>query len=121
MPERPLRFDARMSSTEALMWSAERDPVLRSSFLNITFLDRSPDFEAFKRRIERSVALLPRLRQRVAEPPGGLGPPEWVDDPNFDLDYHVRRLGAPPPGRDRQVRATAALLIEDGLVTRPPL
>lgn len=110
-----------MSSTEALMWSAERDPVLRSSFMNITFLDRSPDFEAFKRRIEAATLALPRLRQRVVDPPGGFGAPEWVDDPYFDIDYHVRRIGAPPPGDRRALLDMAAVLMEDPLDHARPL
>jgi WS/DGAT/MGAT family acyltransferase len=121
MPERQMRFDARMSAAEALMWSAERDPVLRSSFLNVTFLDQTPDFDAFKRRIERAVVLIPRLRQRVVESAGGIGPPEWADDPWFDLDYHVRRLAVPAPGSDRQLLDLAALLSEDSFDTARPL
>lgn len=82
MSDRPHQFDPHMSSTEALMWTAEHDPVLRSSFLSVTFLDRLPDFDAFRRRIEQAVTALPRLRQRVLEAPGGFGAPEWADDPH---------------------------------------
>ena len=42
--------------------------------------------------------LVPRYRQRVAEVPGHLANPVWVDDPDFDIAYHVRRNGAAPPG-----------------------
>ena len=101
------------------MWAVERDPALRSSFLNVTFLDRSPDFERFRRRMDRAVAAVPRLRQRVT-PAGLLGVPGWEPDPEFDIDFHVRRLDAPPPGSDRVVLdMAAALYAEDWEPNRP--
>lgn len=108
-----------MSETEALMWAVERDPALRSSFLNVTFLDRSPDFARFRRRMDRAVAAVPRLRQRVT-PAGLLGVPGWEADPDFDIDFHVRRIDAPPPGSDRVVLdMAAALYSEDWAPDRP--
>jgi WS/DGAT/MGAT family acyltransferase len=98
-----------MSETEALMWAVERDPALRSSFLNVTFLDRSPDFARFRQRMDRAVAAVPRLRQRVT-PAGLLGVPGWEADPDFDIDFHVRRIDAPPPGSDRVLLDMAAAL-----------
>src|SRR5205807_8994864 len=55
MAERPLRFERRMSDAEALMWTMEKDAALRSSFLQVTLLDRAPDFAAFRERMERAV------------------------------------------------------------------
>src|SRR5437764_1300767 len=69
MAERPMRFDRRMSDTEALMWTIEKDPALRSSFLQITILDQQPDYERFRGRMARAVELLPRLRQRPSPAP----------------------------------------------------
>jgi diacylglycerol O-acyltransferase / wax synthase len=116
-----MRFDRRMSAAEALMWNVEKDPSLRSSFLNVTFLDKSPDFDAFRRRIERAVAEIPRLRQRVVSPPARLAPPEWADDPAFDLDFHVRHVGVPPPGDDRALLDMAALIAQDAFDRARPL
>ncbi|MGI8791595.1 MAG: wax ester/triacylglycerol synthase domain-containing protein [Acidimicrobiales bacterium] len=114
-------LDPRMTDAEALMWNLEKDPALRSSFLNVTFLDTTPDVAAFRRRIGRAVEELPRLRQRVAPPPGRLAPPSWVDDPSFDLAFHVRHLGMPAPGTDRQLLDLAALHFEDSFDrARPP-
>ena len=120
MPE-PLRFERRMSDTEALMWHLEREPLLRSSFLNVTVLDRPPDFDAFRRRIRRAVADIPRLRQRVVTPWTAVVPPEWVDDDEFDLDYHVRRLALAPPGDERQLLDLAALAHQDPFDRSRPL
>src|SRR5438046_2411330 len=108
MAERPVRFERRMSDAEALMWTIEKDPAMRSSFLQLTLLDRPPDFERFRRRMERAVKVLPRLGQRVVPPPFRFAPPEWADDPSFDIDFHVRRMAVPPPGTERQLPDPAA-------------
>src|SRR5436305_10308861 len=121
MAERPLRFERRMSDAEALMWTIEKDPALRSSFLQLTLLDSTPDFERFRRRMDRAVRVLPRLRQRVVNPPARFAPPEWADDPSFDLDFHVRRLALPAPGSERQLLDLAALVYEDAFDRARPL
>ncbi|MBV8160930.1 MAG: wax ester/triacylglycerol synthase family O-acyltransferase [Acidimicrobiia bacterium] len=121
MAERPLRFERRMSDAEALMWTIEKDPALRSSFLQLTLLDSRPDFARFRRRMERAVKVLPRLGQRVMPPPFRFAPPEWADDPSFELDFHVRRLAVPPPGTDRQLLDLAALVYEDAFDRARPL
>ncbi|MDQ1372764.1 MAG: diacylglycerol O-acyltransferase / wax synthase [Actinomycetota bacterium] len=101
------------------MWAVERDPALRSSFLNVTFLDRSPDFDRFRRRMDRAVAAVPRLRQRVT-PAGLIGVPGWEPDPEFDIDFHVRRIDAPPDGSDRVLLdMAAALYAEEWAPDRP--
>ena len=53
---------------------------------------------------------MPRFRQRVVVPSFGIANPTWVDDPDFDLDYHVRRLRLPAPGSERQLLDAAAIL-----------
>jgi diacylglycerol O-acyltransferase len=112
-----------MSDAEALMWNVEKDPALRSTFLNVTFLDRAPDHDGFRRRIERATMEIPRLRQRVQPAPARLAPPEWVDDPSFDLDYHVRRLSLSGSGDhgDRALLDLAALQFQDPFDRARPL
>src|SRR5688500_14981807 len=122
MPDEPrVRFDRRMSDAEALMWNLEKDPSLRSTFLNVTFLDQPPSFDGFRKRMERAVAELPRLHQRVAPSPARLAPPEWQDDPSFDLDFHVRRVALPQPGTDRQLLDLAAVEFQDPFDRARPL
>jgi diacylglycerol O-acyltransferase len=53
--------------------------------------------------IAERLPLLPPLRWRLAEVPLGLDYPYWIDDPDFDLDFHVRELALPPPGTDAQL------------------
>jgi WS/DGAT/MGAT family acyltransferase len=113
------RTESRLSDGEALMWKAERDPVLRSSFLTVTLCERPLDLERFRRRMAGVVEAVPHLRQRVAEHP--LGAPTWVDDAAFDLDHHVRSSSLSPPGSDRQLLELAADLFEDAFDPARPL
>src|SRR6476659_826682 len=53
--------------------------------------------------IRERLPLLPPLRWRLAEVPLGLDYPYWVDDHDFDLDFHVRELALPAPGSDQQL------------------
>ncbi|HEY6531888.1 MAG TPA: wax ester/triacylglycerol synthase domain-containing protein [Acidimicrobiales bacterium] len=86
-----------MSPSDAVLWDIERDPVLRSTITAIGVLDRAPDWGRLVARLDRAVEDVPRLGQRVVGTPLGLGPPRWVDDPDFDLAYHLRRVEAPSP------------------------
>jgi diacylglycerol O-acyltransferase len=116
----PIPFERRMSDTEALMWALEDDPVLRSTFANVTFLDRAPDLDAFRGRMLLAMDSLPRLRQRVHVAPG-LGNPEWVVDPYFDIDFHIRRIAVPAPGDERAVLDLATQLSLDPFDRARPL
>ena len=116
-----LRFDRTMSDAEGLMWRLEKDPHLSSTFGTVMLLDRAPDFDAFRRRMERAVVSIPRLRQRVMPAPANLSPPVWVDDANFDIDVHVRRIACPKPGSLRQVLDLASLMIADPFDRTRPL
>src|SRR5438874_6610863 len=118
---RPLRMERRMSDTEAVMWLVERDPIMRSAFSLVTLLDQAPDLERFKRRMAKAVVAIPRLRQRVVAAPAGLGPPSWADDPDFDLDFHIRHVALPPPATNRHLLDLAALLQEDAFDPARPL
>lgn len=62
----------------------------------------APDYDELVAHVRGRLHLLPRLRQRLAFPPLQLGRPFWVDDSNFDIAAHVRRVTLPPPGTDAQ-------------------
>lgn len=110
-----------MSDVEALMWTLEKDPHLSASFANVTVFDRPPDVDRLRRRMARALHLVPRLRQRVVPGLGRLAPPEWADDPDVDLDFHVRRIALPPPGSERQLLDLAALVAADPFDRTRPL
>lgn len=119
--EREIRFDSKMSDAEALMWRIDKDPYLSSTFANLSILDRAPDFDRLRRRMERATLAIPRLRQRVQSVPAHLTPPLWVEDPDFDIDYHVRRVGLPRPGTMRQMLDLATLIANDPFDRTRPL
>lgn len=114
-------FDRKMSDAEGLMWRLEKDPHLSSTFANVTVLDRRPDFDQLLRRLERATYAIPRLRQRVQPAPVNLTSPMWVEDPNFDLRYHVRHVSLPKPGTMRQLLDHASLLAGDAFDRTRPL
>lgn len=97
------RFPVRMEPSDAVLWDVESDPLLRSTITAIAILDRSPDWDRLRRRFDHASRLIPRLRQRAVVPPMRIGPPRWVVDGDFDLDYHLRRVTVPPPGSLRAV------------------
>jgi diacylglycerol O-acyltransferase len=116
-----IAYSRTMSDAEGLMWRLEKDPHLSSTFANVTILDRKPDFDKLRRRMERVVVRIPRLRQRVQTVPGNVSAPVWVDDPDFDLDLHLRRIALPKPGSDRQLLDLATLITADPFDRTRPL
>ena len=59
-------------------------------------------FKSVLAHIERRLSASPLFRQRLQRVPLGLDHPYWVDDENFDLEYHVRHIALPKPGDWRQ-------------------
>lgn len=120
MPDVP-QFDNRMSDAEALMWRIDKDPALTGTFGNLSIIDRAPDMDRLRRRLERASIAIPRLRQRVQSAPANVAPPQWVDDPNFDLDYHLRRISLPKPATLSALHDLAALIVLDPFERTRPL
>jgi WS/DGAT/MGAT family acyltransferase len=65
--------------------------------------------------------LLPPLRWRLAEVPLGLDYPYWIDDPEFDIDFHVRELALPDPGSDARLADQVARIVARPLDRARPL
>ncbi len=61
------------------------------------------EYDRLVRLLEERISLAPRYRQKVRTVPGHLANPLWLDDPNFDITYHVRRSALPRPGTDDQL------------------
>jgi diacylglycerol O-acyltransferase / wax synthase len=101
-----------MSDSEAVMWAVEKDPALRSDFCNLTVLEHTPPRRRLQAKVATALEAIPRLGQRVVSAPLRIVPPEWVDDPDFDLDYHVRTVALPPPGGTRELLDLAASLAD---------
>ncbi len=79
------------------------------------------DYDRLVDLIEQRLSLVPRYRQRVMHVPGRLARPVWVDDPDFDVTYHVRRSALPKPGTDQQLHDLVARLMSRPLDHTRPL
>jgi diacylglycerol O-acyltransferase / wax synthase len=73
------------------------------------------------RLIDSRLHMLPPFRWRLAEVPLGVDHPYWIDDPDFDLDFHIRESAAPPPGDDRALADQIARIVARPLDRRHPL
>ena len=80
-----------------------------------------PDYDDFCTQIRSRLHLVPRYRQKLAFPPLETGRPLWVDDPNFNLQYHVRHTALPSPGSEEQLRALTARVHSQRLDRSKPL
>jgi diacylglycerol O-acyltransferase len=80
-----------------------------------------PGLHGLFQMVEQRLPLVPRYRQRVVEVPLGLGQPLWVDDPDFDLSYHLRRAALPSPGGTRELLEFVARIHARPLDRRRPL
>ena len=82
---------------------------------SVTILDPSTAKEEFTleyltRKVEERLPLVPPFRQRLVQVPLGLDQSYWIDDPDFDIEFHVRELALPKPGSDRQLSEQVARL-----------
>lgn len=73
------------------------------------------------RVISSRLHLVPRFRERVMFPPLASGRPVWVDDPNFDIDFHIRKAGLPSPGSRRDLAEYVQRVISRPLDRTKPL
>ena len=78
-------------------------------------------YDAWRSSIAQRLHLLEPLRRRLVEVPLGLDHPFWIEDPDFDLDYHVRHTAIPPPGGEEQLSSLIARIIGRPLDRRHPL
>jgi diacylglycerol O-acyltransferase len=79
------------------------------------------DYDALLALIADRISFVPRYRQRVQPVPGRLANPVWVDDPTFDLGYHVRRSALPRPGTAEQLRDLVSRIVSRPLDRARPL
>jgi diacylglycerol O-acyltransferase len=78
-------------------------------------------FSAWRAQIERRLHLLEPLRRKLRDVPFRLDHPFWIDDADFDLDFHVRNTAIPPPGSDQQLAELVARIIGRPLDRSRPL
>ena len=83
--------------------------------------DSGFDYQHLVDLIDDRIAFVPRYRQRLQPVPAHLANPVWVDDPDFELAYHVRRSALPRPGSLDQLRELVARIISRPLDRSRPL
>ncbi|MCL2417843.1 MAG: wax ester/triacylglycerol synthase family O-acyltransferase, partial [Conexibacteraceae bacterium] len=87
----------------------------------LLFEGPAPAYEEVLEHVRSRLHLLPRYRQRLLTPPAGTGRPVWIDDTNFNLEYHVRHSALPPPGNEAQLLEMTARLASQPLDRTKPL
>ena len=80
-----------------------------------------PTHEVLRADVLAKLALVPRYRQLVRFVPFQAGLPVWVDDPHFNLDYHLRRTGLPRPGGEQQLHLLVGRVMSQQLDRSKPL
>jgi WS/DGAT/MGAT family acyltransferase len=80
-----------------------------------------PDIADFLAHVRSRLHLVPRYRQKLAMPPMEAGLPLWIDDPTFNLEYHVRHTAMPAPGDEETLLRLAARIFSQRLDRSKPL
>src|SRR4051795_12989354 len=80
-----------------------------------------PPFEEILDSLRMRLHLVPRYRQRLQVPPAATGRPLWIDDPTFNLEYHVRQTALPGPGSEDQLLRLTGRIFSQQLDRARPL
>ena len=87
----------------------------------LVFAGEPPSYDELVEGVDERLHLVPRYRQKLAFVPLQQGRPVWVDDPYFNLRYHVRHSALPAPGSDEQLKRLAGRLFALELDREKPL
>ena len=115
-PPPPGQLDE-LSPVDYLMHRGEAHPATRSAFLGVELLDQPANWVRLREAMDRASRVVIRMRQKVVVPPVPITAPQWVVDPDFDLDYHLRRIALPAPGTLRQLLDLAEVVLQSPLDT----
>jgi diacylglycerol O-acyltransferase len=111
----------RMSALDAGFFYAESENTPMHVGSVAVFEGPAPTYGDVVRLIMSKLSKVPRYRQRVRPVPMQLGRPLWVDDPHFQILYHVRHTAVPRPGSDEQLRNLAGRVLGQRLDMAKPL
>lgn len=89
--------------------------------LDVSGLSQGYTFETFRAKLAARARLLPEFRAKLSDSRMNLGTPAWVDDPEFDIDAHVRRVDLPAPGGRTELCDLAARLVSAPMDRSRPL
>lgn len=111
----------RLSSVDASFLAQEREGSHMHIGSVLLFEGPAPEAEEVAEHLEARLHLVPRYRQKLSFPRLEMGRPLWVDDPNFNLGYHVRHTALPAPGSVEQLRLLAGRVFSQRLDRSKPL
>jgi diacylglycerol O-acyltransferase / wax synthase len=111
----------RLSAVDASFLAQEKQSSHMHVGALVIFDGPAPSREEFEAHLRDRLRRVPRYRQKLAFPRLEAGRPFWVDDPNFNLDYHVRHTALPRPGSEDQLRALAGRIFSQRLDRSKPL
>src|ERR1700737_133416 len=111
----------RLSATDASFLAQEGPASHMHVGALAIFEGPAPAFEDFLDHIRSRLHLVPRYRHKLANPPLETGRPVWVEDPTFNIEYHVRHTALPPPGTEEQLLRLTARINSQRLDRTKPL
>ena len=111
----------RLSAVDASFLVQEKQSSHMHVGALVIFDGPPPGRDEFIAHLGARLQRVPRYRQRLAFPPLEAGRPFWVDDPSFNLDYHVRHTALPKPGSEEQLRELAGRIFSQRLDRSKPL
>jgi diacylglycerol O-acyltransferase len=113
-------FPEELGAFDQILHRGEANPRFRSGIMALELLDTTPDWDRFRNRFENASRKVLRLRQKVVMPTLPTASPRWVVDPDFNLDFHVRRVRVPEPGTLREVMDLAEVALQSPMdISRP--
>jgi WS/DGAT/MGAT family acyltransferase len=111
----------RLSGLDSSFLHLERDATHMHVAGCAVFSGKAPAYEELVDEISSRLHLVPRYRQRLAFVPLEQGRPVWVDDPHFNVTYHVRHTALPKPGDDEELKRLASRVFSQALDRMRPL
>jgi WS/DGAT/MGAT family acyltransferase len=112
----------RLSALDSSFLHLEDNQPSHMHVASVTIFEgKAPDYDDFIDGIAARLHLVPRYRQKLAFVPLGQGRPRWVDDPTFNIRYHVRATALPPPRGEEQLRTLAGRVFSQRLDRDKPL
>jgi diacylglycerol O-acyltransferase / wax synthase len=115
-----VKLSDELGAVDYLLHRGEANPRTRSGIMALELLDLTPDWDRFRTRFENASRRVLRLRQKVVVPTLPTASPRWVVDPDFNLDFHVRRVRVSGSGTLREVFDLAELILQSPMdISRP--
>lgn len=111
----------RLSALDAWFLDVEDDANQMAIGSVAVFEGPAPDQQELLTTTAACLDAIPRYRQRLQRVPFSVGRPVWVDDPHFDVSYHVRRTALPSPGGEAELRTLVGRVMAQRLDRRRPL